>query len=156
MLRHAEAELLRVQSHRLVDMRRRHCSRWVLGKLVLTGGAVINAASTRTAKCQLSRPRFFKASVRRLPRCQPLSWLMHQVRSQVMVQFRGSTTTLRVGRVLKPFASATFFCKAGSAAQVNESICALCPVSIKRFQPRRSCRDELTLGSSPSRFPVRA
>ena len=104
---------------------------------------------------QLSRPRFFKASVRRLPCCQPVSWLMHPVRSQVMVQFRGSTATLRVGRVLKPFASATLFCKAGSAAEVKESICALCPVLIKRFQPRRSCRDELTPCSSPSRSPVR-
>ena len=90
------------------------------------GGAVINAASTRTT----NSPSPTRGSTRRLPRCQPLSWLMHQVRSQVMVQFRGSTATLRVGRVLKPFASATLFCKAGSAAQVKESICALGPVLI--------------------------
>lgn len=52
-------------------------------------------------------PRFFKAFVRQLPCCQPVSCLMHQVRAQMMVQFRGSAATLRVGRVLKPFASAT-------------------------------------------------
>ena len=60
------------------------------------GGAVIIAASSRTAKCpnaRLNNCRFFKAFVRQLPRCQPLSCLMHQVRSQVMVQFRGSTAS---------------------------------------------------------------
>ena len=33
---------------------------------------------------QLFRPRFFKAFVRQLPRCKPISCLMHQVRSQMM------------------------------------------------------------------------
>ena len=104
---------------------------------------------------QLFRPRFFKAFVRQLPRCQPISCLMHQVRSQMMVQFRGSAASLRVGRVLKPFASATLFCKAGSAAQVKESMCALGPVLIQRYKPRRSRRDKLTPCSSQSRSPVR-
>ena len=93
---------------------------------------------------QLSRPRFFKASVKQWLRCHPISCSMHQVHSQVMVTFRGSAATLRVGSVLKPFASATLFCKAGSAAQVRGSICALCPALIQRLKPRRSCRDELT------------
>ena len=113
------------------------------------------SAPTQDSTTVQSHPRLFKASVRRLPRCQPLSWLMHQVRSQVMVQFRGSTATFRVGRVLKPFASATLFCKAGSAAQVKESICALGPVLIQRCKPTRSRRDELTPCSSQSRSPVR-
>ena len=77
---------------------------------------------------QLFRPRFFKAFVRQLPRCQPISCLMHQVRSPMMVQFRGRAATLRVGRVLKPFASATLFCEAGSAPQVKKNTCALGPV----------------------------